>query len=115
MDTTNTERQQRNRRRKRELKTRPTDIQGAFDRMEITLSLIPSTLDAKPRLNVCYDFQTVEDRQTLEDYSARQHIDLETLLDDTFRVSAARYLKGPLGATEFHNGGELKGRIMGRG
>ena len=61
---------------------RSPDVQGAFDRMKITLSVIPSTADSKPRLNVCYDFDTLEDRALCEAYAAAGLVDLETLLDE---------------------------------
>ena len=38
---------------KRKQEPRSPDVQGAFDRMKITLSVIPSTATTKPRLNVC--------------------------------------------------------------
>ena len=91
---------------------RSPDVQGAFDRMKITLSVIPSTADSKPRLNVAYDFDTLEDRTLCEAYAAAGLVDLATLLDDAFRESAARHLKGPLGETESWDGGEIEGRIM---
>ena len=91
---------------------RSPDVQGAFDRMKITLSVIPSTATTKPRLNVAYDFDTLEDRALCEAYAAAGLVDLATLLDDAFRESAARHLKGPLGETETWDGGEIEGRIM---
>ena len=94
---------------------RSPDVQGAFDRMKITLSVIPSTATTKPRLNVCYDFDTLEDRALCEAYAAAGLVDLQTLLDDNFRMAAARNLKGPLGETETWDGGEIEGRIMWKG
>ena len=115
MTTGNSERVSRYRRRKREVSQRPTDVQGAFDRMKITLSLVPSTATTPARLNVCYDFDTLEDRETCEDYAATGLVDLQTLLDDNFRVSVARYLKGPVGDLEWRDGGEIEGRILATG
>ena len=115
MATGNAERVKRNRRRKREVSNRPADVQGAFDRMEITLSLIPSTATNAARLNVAYDFATIEDRELCEAYAAAGLVDLATLLDDNFRMAAARYLKGPLGDLEWRDGGEIEGRIIARG
>ena len=97
--------------RKREPQRSP-DVQGAFDRMKITLSVIPSTATTKPRLNVCYDFDTMEDRALCEAYAAAGLVDLATLLDDNFRMAAVRNLKGRLGETESWDGGEIEGRIM---
>ena len=115
MSTGNSARVKRNRRRKREVSQRPTDVQGAFDRMTITLSLVPSTAITAARLNVCYDFATIEDREICEAYAAGGLVDLQTLLDDNFRMATARYLKGPMGDVESWDGGEIEGRIMWRG
>ena len=112
MSTGNTARVQRNRRRKREVSKRPTDVQGAFDRMKITLSVVPSTATTTARLNVAYDFATLEDRALCEAYAAEGLVDLSTLLDDNFRIATARYLKGPLGDVEWWDGGEIEGRII---
>ena len=97
---------------KRKQEPRSPDVQGAFDRMKITLSVIPSTATTKPRLNVAYDFDTLEDRALCEAYAAAGLVDLASLLDDNFRMAAARNLKGPLGETETWDGGEIEGRIM---
>ena len=83
--------------------------------MDITLSVIPSTATTKPRLNVCYDFATIEDRELCEAYAALGLVDLATLLDDNFRMTATKYLKGPIGETETWDGGEIEGRIMWKG
>ena len=83
--------------------------------MKITLSLVPSTADSKARLNVCYDFATSEDREVCEAYAARGLVDLSTLLDDNFRMSAARYLKGPLSELEWRDGGDIPGQIIATG
>ena len=115
MTTGNSARVKRNRRRKREINNRPADVQGAFDRMQITLSLVPSTADSKARLNVAYDFATIEDREVCEAYAARGLVDLSTLLDDNFRVAVARYLKGPLGELEWRDGGDIPGQIIATG
>ena len=112
MATGHTARVQRNRRRQKEVSKRSTDVQGAFDRMKITLSVVPSTATTKARLNVCYDFDTLEDRTLCEAYAAAGLVDLQTLLDDNFRMSIARYLKGPMGDVESWDGGEIEGRIM---
>ena len=116
MTTGNAARVKRNRRRKREIANRPADVQGAFDRMKITISLIPSTGgDSKARLNVAYDFATIEDREVCEAYAARGLVDLSTLLDDNFRMAVARYLKGPVGDMEWRDGGDIEGRIIATG
>ena len=91
---------------------RSPDVQGAFDRMKITLSVVPSTSTTPSRLNVCYDFATIEDREICEAFAALGLVDLATLLDDNFRMAAVRNLKGPLGETETWDGGEIEGRIM---
>ena len=112
MTTGNSARVKRNRRRKREVSKRSTDVQGAFDRMKMTLSVIPSTATTKARLNIAYDFETLEDRKLCEAYAAEGLVDLQTLLDDNFRMSAARYLSGPMGDVEWWDGGEIEGRII---
>ena len=114
MTTGNSARVKRNRRRKREVSKRSTDVQGAFDRMKITLSVVPSTATTPARLNVAYDFETLEDRTLCEAYAAVGLVDLSTLLDDNFRMAAARYLKGPIGDVEWWDGGEIEGRIRAR-
>ena len=115
MSTGNSERVKRHYRRKREGARRPTDVQAAFDRMKITLSVVPSTASTAARLNICYDFDTLEDRGICEVYAAAGHIDLATLLDDNFRVATARYIRGPMGDVETWDGGEIEGRILARG
>ena len=112
MTTGNSARVKRNRRRKREVSKRPIDVQGAFDRLKITLSVVPSTATTAARLNVCYDFATIEDREICEAYAAGGLVDLPTLLDDNFRMAAARYLKGPVGDLEWWDGAEIEGRIL---
>ena len=112
MDTGNSARVKRNRRRRREVSKRPSDVQEAFDRMKITLSVVPSTATTPARLNVCYDFATIEDRGICEAYAAAGLVDLSALLDDNFRMATARYLKGPMGDTESWDGGEIEGHIM---
>ena len=115
MTTGNSARVKRNRRRKREVSKRPTDVQAAFDRMKITLSLVPSTATTAGRLNVCYDFASLEDRAICEAYAAGGLVDLSTLLDDNFRMAAARYLKGPISEVESWNDDEIEGRIIAQG
>ena len=81
--------------------------------MKITLSLVPSTARTPARLNICYDFETLEDRDICEAYATAGLVDLQTLLDDNFRMATARYLKGPMSEVDWKDGGEIEGRIIG--
>ena len=109
MSTKNAQRVKRHKLRQREKGDRPAEVRAAFDAMKITISVEPSTAAKPTRTRVDYDFATVADWESCEAYAARLSVDLRDLLDDHFRSTAARYLKGPSDESDWQSGAKGKG------